>query len=299
MKNMEFDRNLTGNPGESREISRNLRRILCNNPGPFTFEGTSTFIIGKGQVALIDPGPDDEAHYAALLHALRDDTLTHIFVTHTHADHSPLAARLKAATGARTFGYGPHGSGRAGGKIRADASADLSFVPDVQFRHGDQVAGAGWTIEAVYTPGHTSNHMAYALKEEKALFPGDHVMAWATSVIAPPDGHMGQYLASLGLLLERDDEVYYPAHGPSPRDPKSLVRAYIAHRKMREETIVKRLAEGERRIDGIVRANYADIDPRLHGAAALSTLAHLEHLIEQGRVETDGQPGLESEYRLR
>jgi glyoxylase-like metal-dependent hydrolase (beta-lactamase superfamily II) len=298
MNDIEFNRNFTGNPGESETISPGIRRILCDNPGPFTFKGTSTFIVGKGEVAVIDPGPDDEAHYAALLEALRTDTVTHIFVTHTHADHSPLAAKLKAATGAKTHGYGPHGSGQDRAIIRADAAADMSFIPDVELRHGDKVSGRGWTIEAVYTPGHTSNHMAYALEEEKALFCGDHVMAWATSVIAPPDGHMGQYLSSLRLLLERDDEVYHPTHGPSPRDPKSLVRAYIAHRKIREAAIVNRLAQGDRRIDAIVKANYADLDPRLHGAAALSTLAHLEHLIEQGRVETDGVAGMESEYRL-
>jgi glyoxylase-like metal-dependent hydrolase (beta-lactamase superfamily II) len=171
-------------------------------------------------------------------------------------------------------------------------------MPDIPLSHGDAVEGPGWTIEAVHTPGHTSDHMAYALREEKALFCGDHVMAWATSVIAPPDGHMGHYLNSLRLVLERDDQVYYPTHGPSPRDPRSLVRAYLAHRKMREEAIVNRLAHGDCRIDDIVAANYSGLDPQLRGAAGLSTLAHLEHLIEQGRVETEGEATIGSEFRL-
>jgi glyoxylase-like metal-dependent hydrolase (beta-lactamase superfamily II) len=299
MNDIEFNREFDENPGKSVKISGNIRRILCDNPGPFTFKGTSTFIIGEGEVAVIDPGPDNDAHLQALLDALGDETVSHIFVTHTHADHSPLAAKMKAATGARTYGFGPHGSGRDQTGAQVDAGGDRAFDPDVRLGHGDVVKGAGWTIEAVHTPGHTSNHMAYALKEEKTLFCGDHVMSWATSVIAPPDGHMGQYLASLRLLLDRDDEIYYPAHGPPPRDPKSLVRAYIAHRRMREEAILNRLAEGEQRIAEIVKANYPDLDPRLHGAAGLSTLAHLEWLIEQGRVKSDGEAAIDSAYRLR
>jgi glyoxylase-like metal-dependent hydrolase (beta-lactamase superfamily II) len=299
MNTLEFNREFEETPGKSVKLSRNIRRILCNNPGPFTFKGTSTFIVGEGEVAIIDPGPQDDAHLAALLDAVGRDTISHIFVTHTHADHSPLAAKIKARTGARTYGFGPHGSGRGKTGTRLDAGADRDFIPDVRLRHGDIVSGRGWTIEAVYTPGHTSNHMAYALKEEKTLFCGDHVMAWATSVIAPPDGHMGQYLQSLRLLLDRDDEIYHPTHGPSPGDPKSLVRAYLAHRRMREEAILNRLAQGDSRIDDIVRANYAGIDPRLHGAAALSTLAHLEYLVEQGRVETEGPAAIDGTYRLR
>jgi len=298
MNDIAFDRNFPVNPGESARISPGIRRILCGNPGPFTFKGTSTFIVGQGKLAVIDPGPEDEAHLGALLNAVGGETVTHILITHTHADHSPLAARLKQATGAATYGFGPHGSGRAQTAERADAGADLAFVPDVTLRSGDAVSGPGWTIEAVHTPGHTSNHMAYALREEKALFCGDHVMAWATSVIAPPDGNMGDYMRSLRLLLDRDDETYYPTHGPSPGDPRSMVRAYLAHRRMREEAIIKRLKEGDRGVEAIVRANYPGLDHRLHGAAALSTLAHLVHLIEQGRVATDGAPGIQSEYRL-
>jgi glyoxylase-like metal-dependent hydrolase (beta-lactamase superfamily II) len=297
MTDIEFNRDFTARPGSVVRISPLIRRVLCDNPGPFTFKGTSTFIVGHGAVAIIDPGPGDDAHLGALLKAVENETVTHILITHTHVDHSALAARLKALTGAITCGYGPHGA--ASGTTRVDASADRHFAPDIAFRHGDRIRGPGWTIEGVFTPGHTSNHMAYALEEEKALFCGDHVMAWATSVIAPPDGNMGQYLNSLRLLLERPEDVYYPTHGPSPREPRSLVRAYLAHRRMREEAILARLGQGDRSIGEIVRANYADLDPRLEAAAALTTLAHLEHLIEQGRVETEGAPSLESEYRLR
>ena len=298
MNDIEFNRNFTGNPGESVKISGNIRRILCDNPGPFTFTGTSTFIIGQGEVAVIDPGPEDETHLEALMNALGDERVSHILITHTHADHSPLAERLKAVTGARTYGHGPHGTRSRKASPRADLSVDWKFAPDVRLQHGDTISGPGWMIEAVFTPGHTSNHMSYALKEEKALFCGDHVMAWSTSVIAPPDGKMGQYLDSLRLLLDRDDHVYYPTHGPSPRDPQRLVRGYLAHRRMREEAIVNRLAKGDHDIAAIVKANYPDLDPRLHGAAALSTLAHLEHLITQGRVAAEDAPTLDGRYRL-
>jgi glyoxylase-like metal-dependent hydrolase (beta-lactamase superfamily II) len=293
-----FDRAFEAKVGECISLSPLVRRVLCNNPGPFTFKGTSTFIVGRGRVAVVDPGPEDEEHLTALINAVRNETVTHILITHTHADHSPLAARLRQVTGATTCGFGAHESGRMQSGVITDAGADRSFIPDLRVSNGDRIFEPGWTIEAVHTPGHTSNHMAYALKEEGSLFCGDHVMAWATSVIAPPDGNMGQYLDSLRMLLDRDEEIYYPTHGPSARDPKSLVRAYIAHRKMREQAILNRLGRGDRKIDAIVSANYADLDPRLHAAAALSTLAHLEQLIDEGRVETDGPPTIASEYRL-
>jgi glyoxylase-like metal-dependent hydrolase (beta-lactamase superfamily II) len=258
--------------------------VLADNPGPFTFKGTSSFIVGHGEVAIIDPGPDDDRHLAALLAAVKGETVSHILVTHSHLDHSPLTPRLREATGALTVGFGPVANQGVQEGLRLDASIDADFDPDIQLGHGEMIAGKGWSLEGVFTPGHMSNHMSYALREEKALFCGDHVMAWATSVIAPPDGNMGQYFASLRLLLERDDNIYHPAHGPSRRDPKPLVRAYLAHRKMREEAIITRLKAGDRSIEEIVKANYADIDPKLHAAAGLSTLAHIEHLIERGLV---------------
>jgi glyoxylase-like metal-dependent hydrolase (beta-lactamase superfamily II) len=289
MSDIPFDRDFKAEPGRALDETQLIRRVLCDNPSPFTFKGTSSFIVGRGQVAIIDPGPDDDAHLAALLDAVRGETVSHILITHTHSDHSPLASRLQKATGARIYGHGPAGAGHAGESgLRLDAGADTSFRPDIRIAHGDTLTGPGWTIESVFTPGHMSNHMAYALKEERALFCGDHVMAWATSVIAPPEGHMGQYFASLRLLLDRDDETYYPSHGPLRRDPLPLVRAYLVHRQMREAAILARLRAGDRSPADIVKVLYADVDPRLHGAAALSVTAHLEHLIEQGKARRTG-----------
>lgn len=296
---LTFDREFDPPIGVAEQVSPLVRRVLCGNPGPYTFRGTASFIIGKGEVAIIDPGPDNEPHFEALLQAVKGEKLSHMLVTHTHLDHSPLAQRLKAATGAPILAYGPPDQpAEAGQGLRLDASIDPEFSPDITLRHGDVVAGEGWTLESVFTPGHMSNHMSYALKEERALFCGDHVMAWATSVIAPPDGNMGQYFNSLRLLLDRDDAIYYPAHGPARPDPLPLVRGYLVHRRQREESIVTRLKRGDRSIAEIVKANYADVDPRLHPAAALSTLAHLEHLIEQGRVTADGRAALDATYTI-
>ena len=287
MTDISFDRNFDAAPGAVSRLTPRIRRILCNNAGPFTFKGTSTFVVGQGQVAVIDPGPDDDLHLEALLHALRGETVSHILVTHSHADHSPLAAKLKQATGATTLGWGPVAAAVGGGP-RLDAGIDRDFVPDERLRDGEVVTGKGWSIEAVFTPGHMSNHLCFALREEQALFAGDHVMAWATSVIAPPDGDMGQYLASLRKLLARDDAIYYPAHGPARPDPLPLVRGYLAHRKMREAAILQRIAAGDNTVAAIVAAIYAGIDPRLHGAAALSARAHLDHLEHQGLIARRG-----------
>ncbi len=287
MTAIEFDRTFDAVPRKVEQVSALVRRVLCDNPGPFTFRGTSSFIIGKGRVAVIDPGPEDEAHLAALLDAVRGETVSHILVTHTHADHSPLASRLKAATGAEIYGFGKVARPEDDA-VRLDASVDHGFKPDVVLSHGSRIEGRGWSLEAIHTPGHMSNHLCFALAGEKALFAGDHVMAWSTSVVAPPDGNMGQYMASLRLLLDRDDHIYWPAHGPARRAPLPLVRGLLAHRNMREQAIVQRLKSGDRTVGDIVRAIYADIDPRLHGAAGLSTRAHLEHLVEQGRVRRRG-----------
>ena len=288
MTQLSFDRDFDATPGEAVPLSGLVRRVLVNNPSPYTFKGTSTFIVGTGKVAVIDPGPDDDAHLAALLEALRGETVTHILVTHSHADHSPLARRLQQATGAPTYAQGGVEAPAAGG-LRLDASIDHGFVPDVTLAEGDAVTGPGWTLEALATPGHTSNHMCFALMEERALFAGDHVMAWATSVIAPPEGDMAQYFESLRKLLTREDQIYHPGHGPSRRDPLPLVRGYLAHRRMREEAIRARVEQGARSVSEIVASIYADVDPRLHAAAALSTTAHLDHLVAQGKLrKTDG-----------
>lgn len=289
MTGLVLDRDFDVAAGETVTVSPLVRRVVAGNPGPYTFRGTSTFIVGHGRVAIIDPGPDDPAHLAALHHALHGETVTHILVTHSHADHSPLAAQLAAETGAPILGFGPVAPAAGADGLRLDASIDHGFAPDQRLGDGDVIAGTGWTLEAIHTPGHMSNHLCFALREEKALFAGDHVMAWATSVIAPPDGNMGDYYASLGKLLLRNDAVYHPAHGPSRADPLPLVQGYLAHRRMREAAILRKVRDGARNVPAIVQAIYADIDPALHGAAALSTRAHLDHLIERGLIrETEG-----------
>ncbi|MEM7425985.1 MAG: MBL fold metallo-hydrolase [Pseudomonadota bacterium] len=303
MSRLAFEREFEFAHGRADQVSPLIRRIVCNNPGPFTFTGTGTYIVGTRDVAVIDPGPIDEAHYRALLEDLDGKSVSHIIITHTHVDHSPLAARLKAETGARTFAHGPHGSGRShkaeSGDVRLDASGDMDFSPDVALKHGDVIEGKGWTLEAVFTPGHTSNHMAFALHEENALFSGDHVMAWSTSVISPPDGNMSDYFSSLETVLRREDEIYWPTHGPPKQKPRDFVRGFVTHRRMREEAILRRIQKGDRTIQSIVASVYSDVDPKLHPAAAMSTFAHIEHLVEQDKIVTDGSPSLSGEYRIR
>ena len=299
-----FDRELDFEYGRVDRVSPLVRRLIANNPSPFTFKGTATYIVGGDSVAVIDPGPDDDDHFAALATALDGLTVSHILVTHTHRDHSPLAARLKALTGAQTYAYGPHGSGKGrsavpAGDVRLDMGGDRDFVPDVEVRHGDVIEGDGWTFESVFTPGHTSNHMSFALKEEPSLFAGDHVMAWSTSVIAPPDGNMADYMASLRMLLERSEDTYWPTHGPMIKDARAFVDKFIAHRNARENAVIARLKQGAATIDAMVPEIYNGVDPGLFPAAALSMLAHVEHLVEKGVVETDGPITMQSQYRLR
>ncbi len=299
-----FRREMDFEYGEVQDLSPLVRRIIANNPSAFTFTGTGTYIVGRDHVAVIDPGPMDEHHLAALMTALDGRTVSHILVTHTHNDHSPLASRLSQITGAKTYAFGPHGSGRARADesdpaLQLDAGGDRDFVPDVQIGHGDVIEGLGWTMESVFTPGHTSNHMSFALREEQALFVGDHVMAWSTSVIAPPDGNMADYMASLDLLLERDETVYWPTHGPHVDNPLPFVEKFIRHRSRREDAILNRLREGDRTIADMVPKIYVGVDPRLFPAAGLSTFAQLEHLIEREVVVTDGVPGIFSEFRLK
>jgi glyoxylase-like metal-dependent hydrolase (beta-lactamase superfamily II) len=268
-------------------LSPLIRRVICKNPGPFTYTGTGTYIIGNDNVAVIDPGPRDEAHLAALMKAIEGETVTHILITHTHNDHSPLAKDLKAATGAKTYAYGPHGSGQDTG-AKVEEGGDMEFDPDVRVKDGDVIEGDGWSVECVYTPGHTSNHMCFALREEKALFTGDHVMGWSTSVIVPPDGNMEAYFSSLRKLLARDDEIYWPTHGPAITDPKPFVEAFIHHREAREFQILACLSEGMTRIPEMVASMYRDVDARLHPAAARSVEAHLIHMEASGRAARDG-----------
>jgi glyoxylase-like metal-dependent hydrolase (beta-lactamase superfamily II) len=296
-----FDKGLDLVPDTVDEPMPGLRRVMANNPGPFTFKGTISYIIGRGKVAIVDPGPDDPAHIAALLAAVRGETVTAVFVTHTHRDHSPAVPAVKAATGATVYAEGPHRPARPlhiGEHNRLDASGDRDFRPDVALKDGDVVTGDGWIIEAVATPGHTANHMAYAWKEKNVLFAGDHVMGWATTIVAPPDGAMSDYMASLAKLARRQETVYFPGHGPAIRDARRFVNYYILHRKAREASILHRLAKGATDIPTIVRAIYIGIDARLTGAAGLSVLAHMEDLVARGLVATDGDPSIDGVYRL-
>jgi glyoxylase-like metal-dependent hydrolase (beta-lactamase superfamily II) len=300
-EDIPFNRTLNLVPGVVDYVAPGVRRILADNPGPFTFKGTLSYIVGRGKVAIIDPGPIDARHAAALLDAVRGETVTHIIITHTHRDHSPGAVHLKAATGAPTFGEGPHRSSRPlfiGETKRLDAGGDIDFTPDQRIADGDVVVGDGWAIEAIATPGHTANHMAFALRGTDMLFSGDHVMGWSTSIVAPPDGSMSDYMASLDRLAARPETVYLPGHGDVVRDAPDFVARYIAHRRGRETSILHRLGKGETDIPSLVRAIYIGIDPRLAGAAALSTLAHLEDLTARGLVATHGAPSISGRYRL-
>jgi len=296
-----FDKRFDLPPGQVEEVVPGVRRLLVNNPSPFTFKGTLTYIVGRGQVAIIDPGPLDEAHIAALLDAVRGETVTHIFVTHTHRDHSPATPRIKAATGAQVLAEGAHRAARplnVGEAPRLDASNDTDFRPDRALSDGEVVTSSGWTIEAITTPGHTANHMAFAFKEADLVFSGDHVMAWSTPIVAPPDGAMSDYMASLQKLARRSEPVYLPGHGGMVREAPAFVQHYIRHRQGREASILHRLAKGEADIPTIVRAIYIGLDPRLIKAAGLSVLAHLEDLVTRKLVATDGAPAIDGRYRL-
>lgn len=284
-----FDRNFDAPFGESIRVSAPIARVLAPNPGPFTFKGTGVYIVGSGaDVAVIDPGPLLPAHVEALKRALAGKRLTHILVTHTHSDHSPAAAPLKEWSGAKTYAYGPHGSGKAEEGVKVEEGGDRDFVPDVRVKDGDVIAGNGFTIDCVYTPGHTSNHMCFALREEKALFTGDHVMGWSTTVVAPPDGDMAAYMASLKKLIARDDEILWPTHGGPVRDPKPFLQAYLEHRLEREAQILACIADGLETIPEMVARIYAGVDKRLHPAAVRSVEAHLILLAREGRVKKLG-----------
>ncbi len=296
-----FDQTFSLPPGKIEEVTPGVRRLLCNNPSPFTFKGTISYIVGRGNVAIIDPGPDDADHIAALLAAVRGETVTHIFVTHTHRDHSPAVPAIKGATGAIVLAQGPHRPARPlniGEAPRLDASNDLDFRPDRALPDGEIVTGSGWALEAITTPGHTANHMAYALKDRNILFSGDHVMAWSTPVVAPPDGAMSDYMASLAKLARRNEQTYFPGHGGAVNNAPRFVAAYILHRKAREAAILRHIGKGESDIPTVVSAIYAGLNPRLTKAAALSVLAHLEDLVTRGLVATAGSPSIDGRYRL-
>lgn len=296
---LTFERAFEPSYGTPVPVAAGVQRLTVNNPSAFTFHGTNSYIVGGASVAVIDPGPEDEAHFQALLRALEGRKVSHIVVSHTHRDHSPLSRRLKAATGAVIVAEGPHRPSRplhAGEANPFAESSDMDFLPDIALGEGDRVEGDGWVLSTILTPGHTANHAAFALEGTGIVFSADHVMAWATSIVAPPDGAMADYMASLDRLLERDDRLFLPGHGGPVREPAAFLRGLRTHRRMRERAVLERIRQGDRLIPDMVRAIYRDTDPRLHGAAALSVLAHLEDLVEKGLVVTDGPPRLSGVY---
>lgn len=287
--------------GEAEQMSALVRRVLADNPSKFTFKGTGTYVIGRGRVAVIDPGPDLPSHRDALARALHGEEVTHILVTHCHADHSPLAAWLAAETGAPTVAFGPHHSMRPEVPPPARAteeSVDTGFAPDLAVVDGEVIQGEGWTIEAVHTPGHTGNHLCWALREEQALFTGDHVMGWSTSVVGPPGGDVAAYLASLRKVLARDDTVLWPTHGPPVLDPRPFVRAYLQHRLDREAQVLGCVNAGVADIPTMVAQLYADVRPELHEPAAWAVLGHLVKLADDGAVVVEGPIGIDARFTV-
>ncbi|MCU0280968.1 MAG: MBL fold metallo-hydrolase [Acidimicrobiia bacterium] len=282
--------------GEAEQVSPLVRRVVTRNPGLFTFHGTNTYLVGRGRVVVIDPGPLLKEHQAALRRALGGETVSHILVTHRHLDHCEGAAALAQETGAVLAAAGPGAATPALPGHHQEEGVDPAFAPGLILRSGDRVEGPDWRLEVRATPGHTSDHLCFALPQDGILFTGDHVMGWSTSVVIPPDGDMRAYVASLRLLQARDDRAYLPGHGPAILTPRPFVTALVAHRAEREREILRAIGAGRHHIPGIVQVVYADVDPRLHPAAGLSVLAHLRALVAEKRVTCSGPPTLEAEF---
>lgn len=294
MAGIPFVRDLDFAYGRADKASPLIRRLIAQNPGPFTFLGTGVYIVGMGDVAVIDPGPPIDAHFEALKVALAGERITHVFTTHTHLDHSPLAHPLGQWAGCKVYGLPDPSGSMPHASLEEDGQE--GFMPDVLVKDGDTFSGSGWTLEAITTPGHMSNHVCYALKEENALFSGDHIMGWSTTVISPPDGNMGDYYRSLAKIRARNFSTLWPTHGPPVRDVNPFIDAYVAHRRAREEAIIARLKAGDTLIPDMVKVIYKDVDARLHAPAAHSVLAHMIYLVEAGRVTADGPFTLATQY---
>ncbi len=285
--------------GSLVDLVPGIQRITAPNESAFTYRGTNTYILGDSHVAVIDPGPAIDSHFELLVDSLKGRTVSHIIVTHTHMDHSPLAAPLKEKTGAPILAEGFHRNSRELhlGEINSlDAAADRDFKPDIELGDGEIIEGHDWKLETLLTPGHTQNHACFALLDTDMLFSGDHVMAWATSIVAPPDGSMADYMASLTRMAERAETIYFPGHGGRLEKAPEFVRALRAHRKMRETAVLSRIRAGDQTIPDIVKVIYKDTDPRLHGAAGLSVFAHIEDLVSKGMIICDGPAALNSNY---
>ena len=297
----ETEPNLFADPRQAppralTRLSPLVRRLVAPNASPFTFNGTCTYIVGEGEVAVVDPGPGDNFHLSAILAAVEGERIETILVTHTHRDHSLLAGRLREATGARVVGaapFQPKGDGTGG----LDFSHDRAYAPDAVLADGERLEGPGFTIEAVATPGHCANHLCFSLLEERALFSGDHVMAWSTSVVAPPDGSMRAYMASLEKLKLREEAIYWPGHGGPVLEPQRYLRALAHHRRQREAAILAALDGGAETVPDLVAKVYVGLDPSLTRAAGLSTLAHLEDLRERGQVVAEQPVSGETRFR--
>lgn len=271
--------------GRADRLSDLVTRVIANNPGPFTFTGSGTYLVGdKSGVAVIDPGPDDVPHIEAIL-AAAPGPISHILVTHTHLDHCGGTDRLKAATGAEVYGFGPHGTGRGEAPPALDEGADFDFHPDTEISGGDEIILPAATLTALHTPGHCANHLCFTLREEEALFTGDHIMGWATTVVAPPDGDMDEYLASLDLLLGRREGIYYPTHGAPIPNPEDYVAAVKAHRLKRDEAILAATGKDPVSPLDIAKAVYTDLDPAMLFAAALNVEAHLQRHVKRGSMK--------------
>jgi glyoxylase-like metal-dependent hydrolase (beta-lactamase superfamily II) len=292
-----FVREIEFDYGRVEQVSPLVRRVIANNPGPFTFTGTGVYIIGHGDVCVIDPGPDMTDHFEALKAALDGETVSHVLVTHSHMDHSPLAHPLARWAGCSVLASGEI-SKPGDSEVRMEAGDDARFRPDAALSDGTLIEGNGWTIEAIATPGHTSGHVCYALLEENCLFSGDHIMGWSTTVISPPDGDMDDYLTSLKKIAARNFSTIWPTHGPPITEPKPFVDAYIAHRLDREAQIIAQLAEGQTKIKEFVPIMYANVDSRLWPAACHSVMAHVARLVKNGRVGMSDGVGIDATYRL-
>jgi len=291
-----FSKELEFEYGEPSELSPLIRRVIAQNPSSFTLYGTGTYIIGRGKVAIIDPGPADPDHIEAILKAVEGEEITHILITHTHHDHSPGAALLKARINAPTYGYGPHGGDT--NTWKAEEGGDLDFTPDIKVNDGDIIKADGWSVRAIHTPGHLSNHICFELIEEKTLFSGDHVMGWSTSVVSPPDGNMTDYMASLEKLFDYDHVRYWPTHGPCIDNPHEFVRGLIQHRQSRMQQIRECLQSGPMTIPEMVRKMYTDVPEHLHPAAARSVYSHILMMVDKGEVASDGDLEVTDIYRL-
>ena len=285
--------------GEPRELAPGIVRLVANNPSPFTFHGTNTYLVGTTELALIDPGPEDEAHLDAIMRTAAGRPITHILITHTHRDHTDGLERLRAATDAKVCARGR--SLRTQGNLKTSPSGaefiDIDFSPDIIMGDGDAVSGPDWRLEALFTPGHAPDHLCFAEAHSNVLFCGDHVMGWNTTVVAPPEGSMTDYMRSLEKLLDRPEKVFLPGHGGRIEQPSRMVKAYIVHRRWREQAILDAVRQGHTTIDRIVAAVYQGLDARLLKAASLSVLAHIESLVDRGLVSCDGPPDLDRPVR--